>query len=92
MSDNLDRYIPEFDESDARSKLNGYTREQLVDMLIYAYKLRRVIMKDAEQETAKLRRIQEILAEPSRLTDMPGVPTADDLRRMIEDEDNPSSV
>jgi hypothetical protein len=53
MSDNLDRYLPEFDEEETRAKLVGLTREQLVEMLIY---------------------------------DLPGVPTADGLRRMTEDE------
>ena len=88
MPDNLDRYIPEFDEDEARNKLIGLSREQLADMLIYSYKLRRVIEKWADQDTAKLRRIQDILGEPSSLTGMPGIPTAEDLRRMLEDEDN----
>jgi hypothetical protein len=87
MPDNLDRYVPEFDEDEARAKLAGFNREQIIDMLIYSYKLRRVISKTADEETAKLRRIQEILSEPSRLSGMPGVPTAEDLRRMIEDQD-----
>jgi hypothetical protein len=88
MPDNLDRYIPEFDEDEARNKLIGLSREQLTDMLIYSYKLRRVVEKWAEQDTAKLRRIQSILGEPSSLTGMPGIPTADDLRRMLGDEDS----
>lgn len=88
MPDNLGRYIPEFDEDDARAKLAGFSREELIDMLIYAYKLRRVITKTADEDTVKLKRIQEILSEPSSLPGMPGVPTADDLRRMIDDENN----
>ena len=87
MSDNLDKYIPEFDESEARAKLVGLTTEQLTDMLIYSYKLRRVIMKELDQETSKLDRIQKIVAEPSTLTQMPGIPDADDLRRLTEGED-----
>jgi hypothetical protein len=87
MSDNLDRYLPEFDEEEARNKLIGLTREQLVDMLIYDYKLKRVIAKRADEDRKKLERIQDIIAEPSPLSGMPGVPTADDLRRMIEDDE-----
>jgi hypothetical protein len=87
MSDNLDKYIPEFDESEARAKLVGLTLEQLTDMLIYSYKLKRVIAKMLDEETRKLNRIETILAEPSGLIKMPGIPTADDLRRMAEGED-----
>jgi hypothetical protein len=88
MSDNLDRYLPEFDEDEARNKLVGLSREQLVDMLIYDYKLKRVIAKRADEDRRKLDRIQDIIAEPSPLMGMPGVPTADDLRRMIADDEN----
>jgi hypothetical protein len=87
MSDNLDRYVPEFDEDETRNKLVGLSREQLIDMLIYDYKLKRVIAKRADEDRKKLERIQDIIAEPSLLTGMPGVPRADDLRRMIDDED-----
>jgi hypothetical protein len=85
MSDNLDRYVPEFDEEETRSKLAGLTREQLTDMLVYAYKLRRVIEKWADADAKKLDRIRNILAEPSPPPGMPGIPTAEDLRRMLED-------
>jgi hypothetical protein len=88
MSDNLDRYLPEFDEDEARNKLVGLIREQLVDMLIYDYKLKRVIAKRADEDRRKLDRILGIITEPSPLMGMPGVPTADDLRRMIEDDEN----
>ena len=88
MSDNLDRYLPEFDEDEARNKLVGLTREQLVDMLIYDYKLKRVIAKWADEDRKKLERIQDIIAEPSKLIGMPGIPSGEDIRRMIEgDED-----
>ena len=88
MSDNLDRYLPEFDESEVRAKLAGFTREQLLDMLVYAYKEKRVIAKSLGEKMNKLSRIEDILNEPSSLTGMPGVPTAEDLRCMIEDDDN----
>jgi len=87
MSDNLDRYLPEFDEEETRAKLVGLTREQLIEMLIYDYKLKRVIAKSWDEDGRKLRQIADIIAEPSALLGMPGVPTADDLRRMTEDED-----
>ncbi len=87
MSDNLDKYLPEFDETEARSRLAGLTTEQLTDMLIHAYKLRRVIAKMLDEEMSKVRRLKEIIEEPSTLIKMPGIPTADDLRRMTEDED-----
>ena len=87
MGDNLDKYLPEFDENEARAKLVGLTAQQLTDMLIYSYKLRRVIEKLLEEETTKLRRIEKIITEPSNLTKMPGVPSADDLRRMAEGDE-----
>jgi hypothetical protein len=87
MSDNLDRYLPEFDEDEIRNKIAGFTRDQIIDMLIYAYKEKRVIAKSWDESLKKLRRIESIIAEPSNLLNQPGVPSADDLRRMFgEDE------
>ncbi len=88
MGDNLDRYLPEFDEEAVRAKIAGYSREQIIDMLIYAYKEKRVIAKGWDEALNKLRRIETIIDEPSKLTQMPGIPTADDLRRMTEDDEN----
>jgi hypothetical protein len=88
MSDNLDKYLPEFDESEVRAKLQGFTREQLLDMLVYAYKEKRVIAKSLGEKINKLSRIEDILDEPSNLSGMPGIPTAEDLRRMIEGDEN----
>ena len=88
MSDNLDRYLPEFDEEATRNKLEPFNREQLLDMLVYAYKEKRVIAKGWEESTKKLSRIQEVMDEPSALIGMPGIPTAEDLRRMTEGEDS----
>lgn len=87
MSDNLDKYLPEFNEDDIRSRVANFTREQLTDMLVYAYKEKRVIAKYADEQLKKLGRIEKIVAEPSSLVKMPGVPTAEDIRRMMEDED-----
>ena len=85
MCDSLTKYIPEFDEDDARFKLAGFTREQLVDMLITASKLRRILSKELEEAEHKLRRIGVIVAEPSQLAQMPGIPSAEDLRRKFEE-------
>ena len=87
MPDQIDKYLPEFDEDEARAKLSGFSREQLLDMLVYAYKEKRLCAKMADEERRKLDRMRTILSEPSTLLGMPGVPTADDLRRMTE-EDN----
>jgi hypothetical protein len=86
MGDNLDKYLPEFDEDGARSKLADLTKQQLTDMLIYEYKLKRVIAKMLDAESNKLQRIEAIIAEPSGLTTMPGIPSAADLRKMMGDE------
>jgi hypothetical protein len=88
MSDNLDKYLPEFDEDNVRNKLAGFTREQLINTLVYCYKEKRVWAKSLGEQQQKLRRMQEIIAEPSNLLGMPGIPTSDDLRRMIEDNEN----
>jgi hypothetical protein len=87
MSDNLDKYLPEFDEDGLRNRLAGFTREQLTEMLVYAYKEKRVIAKSLGEKLNKLDRIEQIIFESSSLTKMPGIPTADDLRRMAESED-----
>ena len=87
MSNNLDKYLPEFDEDEARARLAGLTSEQLTDMLIDERKLKRVLAKMLDEETKKFKRIEEIIAEPSNLLKMPGIPTAEDLRRMTEGED-----
>lgn len=86
MSDNLDKYLPEYDEDEARNQLAGFTTEQLTDMLIYSYKLRRVIIKMLDAEKNKLNRIRAVVDEPSALLNTPGIPSAEDLRRMMDDE------
>ena len=55
MSSNLDKYLPEFDENEARSKLSGLTIEELIDKLIYEYKLKRVIAKMLDEEMKKVK-------------------------------------
>jgi hypothetical protein len=88
MNHILDKYLPEFDEEDIRAKLAGATQENLIQALIDSYKEKRVIAKMVDEAWARLHRIEDIIAEPSALLSTPGIPTADDLRRMSEDEDN----
>ncbi len=81
MSDSIDKYLPEFDEDESRNKLAGFSRDQLVDMLIYAYKEKRLWAKMLDEERKKFKRIEEIIAEPSSLLKMPGIPATDDGKR-----------
>lgn len=83
MSDNLDRYLPEFDENEIRERLAGNSREELTDMLIYAYKEKRVLAKVADEAWKKLERIKQITEESST---PPAVPTPDQLRRLMDDD------
>jgi hypothetical protein len=86
MSHNLDKYIPEFDEEELRVRLAEFNVKELTDMLVDAYKEKRVFAKMLDAEWARLRRIESIISEPSAVTKMPGIPTADDIRRMTEDD------
>jgi hypothetical protein len=86
MPDNIDRYIPEFDEDESRDKLAGFNREDLTDLLLRAYKEKRLLAKELDEVHKKLERIEAITQEPSALLNMPGVPGPDDLKRMTEDE------
>jgi len=86
MKDNLDRYfLPgEFDENDLRGRVVACSREELIDMLIYEYKEKRVWGKVADVAWNKLERINAISEEP--LTTPLAVPSPGDLRRMMEDD------
>lgn len=84
MSDNLQRYLPEYDDEEERRKLFGFTKEELTDMLIRSYKEKRVIAKMLDEQFQKQRRMQDILEEPSKLAQMPDVPGPDDIRKMLE--------
>jgi hypothetical protein len=84
MTDNLQRYIPEFDEDEVRQKLSGLTASDLMEMLIRAYKEKRVIAKMADEARSKVDRAKAILDEPSSLANMPDIPGPDELRRMTE--------
>jgi hypothetical protein len=84
MADNLDRYVPEFDDDERRKRLEGFDRDDLIHMLVRAYKEKRVLAKMLDEADAKLQRIQAIIEEPSALLKLPGIPGEDDLRKMME--------
>ena len=54
MFETLDKYVPDFDETGTRAQLADRTREELLDMLIFAYKEKRVLAKMADELSAKL--------------------------------------
>lgn len=84
MSDYLQRYLPEYDDEEERRKLDHFSKEELVDMLVRAYKEKRVIAKMLGEQFYKQQRIRDILEEPSKLSQMPDVPGPDDLRKMLD--------
>lgn len=84
MPDNIDKYVPEFDEDEHRERLLEFGREDLIDMLLRAYKEKRMLAKMCDDLASKLSRIEAIAQEPSSLLGLPGIPDADDLRRMNE--------
>ncbi len=84
MSDNLQRYLPEYDDEEERKKLSGFAKEELLDMLIRSYKEKRVLAKLLDEESRRLQEIKAILERPSNLSQMPDVPGPDDLRKLME--------
>ncbi len=86
MGDNLQRYMPEYDDSEIRLRLEGFSREELIESLLRACREKRLFAKMLDERMRKLARVEEVLHEPSDLLKMPGVPTAEDLKRLMEDE------
>ena len=84
MSDYLQRYLPEYDDEEERRKLSHFSKEELLEMLVRAYKEKRVIAKMLGEQFEKQQRIRDVLDEPSKLSQMPDVPGPDDLRKMLE--------
>ena len=84
MSDYLQRYLPEYDDEEERRKLAHFSKEELLEMLVRAYKEKRVIAKMLGEQFDKQQRMRDILDEPSKLSQMPDVPGPDDIRRMLE--------
>ena len=85
MPDNIDHYLPEYDEEGMRERLAPRTREELIDMLIGAYKRTQLFGKLLGEQDSRLSRIREITEERSALLDMPRIPGADDIRRMLDE-------
>ncbi len=84
MSDNLQKYLPEYDPDEARARLTKFSKEDLIDMLVRAYMEKRVLAKMLDERMNKLSRVETILEEPSSLLNMPDIPTVEDLRRMLD--------
>ncbi len=63
MDDYLKQYLPDFDTATKRAELQAFSREDLIEMLLMAYKNNRVLGKMADAAYARLRRIQEITEE-----------------------------
>jgi hypothetical protein len=76
--------LPEYDDEEERKKLLGFSKDELVDLLVRSYKEKRVIAKSLDEQKQTLQRIRDVMDEPSKLAAMPDVPGPDDLRRMAE--------
>lgn len=85
MFDYLQKYLPEFDEDATRQQLEPFGKQDLLEMLIRAYKEKRLILKMLAERDSKLSDIRASLDQPSALLAMPDVPSTDDLRRMMDD-------
>ena len=57
MPDNLDKYVPEFDEANIRARLTPYSKEELIEMLIRSYKEKRVIAGMLDDTAAAMNRL-----------------------------------
>jgi hypothetical protein len=84
LSDNLQKYLPEYDDEEERRKLESFSKDELLDMLVRAYKEKRVLAKLIGEHLDRQERIRNILDEASKLSQMPDVPGPDDLKRMME--------
>ena len=87
MPDNLDRYLPDWNDEEVRAKLVGFTREQLLELLIRSYREKRVMAKSLQEKMQLLQDITDLLEKPSALLHSLDVPTAEDLRRMTGTEE-----
>jgi hypothetical protein len=57
MLNNLDRYLPDFDEAAIRATLADFTKEELIDRLVYAHKEKRVLAKMFDDLSAQFNKI-----------------------------------
>jgi hypothetical protein len=67
MDDYLKQYLPDFDTVAKRSELQAFSHEDLVEMLLMAYKNNRVLGMMADIAYNKLRRIQNIAEESTEI-------------------------
>ena len=84
MSDYLQKYMPEFDEDEFRARFASFSKDQLLDMLVDGYKTMRLFAKLYDESRGKLQQIEGIVQSPTKLSQMPGIPGPDDLRKMWE--------
>lgn len=61
----LKKYLPDYDVAGMREKLQVNSKEELIEMLIIAYKNGQVAAKTADLLRHKLKRIEDIVAEPN---------------------------
>jgi hypothetical protein len=80
----LQKYLPEFDDDEELKKLSAFSKEDLLYMLVRSYKEKRLFAKMLDEQYAKLKQIQAVIDEPSKLIQMPDIPGPDDLRKMME--------
>jgi hypothetical protein len=57
MPDNLDQYVPEFDEAEMRKRLADCSKEELMDMLMRSYKEKRIVAKMFDELSRKINSI-----------------------------------
>ena len=86
MSDNLDKYLPEFDENENKKQADWAYNTATHRYAHIRVQVEASHRKMLDAESNKLQRIETIIKEPSRLIKMPGIPSADDLRRMMGEE------
>jgi hypothetical protein len=81
----------EFDEQGIREKLAGNSREELTDMLIHAYKEKRLLAKALGEAWKKLDRIKKIAEESLVPSTKQNTLTPEELRRLMEDDSDDRS-
>ena len=84
MANYLQRFLPEYNEDEARERLMAFGADDLREMVLRAYKEKRLLLKMLAEADSKLRRVQGIVAEPSALSAMPDVPDDDELKKLFE--------
>ena len=65
--DYLKQYLPDFDTPAKRIELQAFSKEDLIEMLLTAYKNTRVVATMSDLLSNKLNRIKDIAEEPWEL-------------------------